>query len=289
MGRYFLYRMHPWSVAELLRPTAPDAVVQSPRRLPDPDWRALLDHGGFPEPFLKREPRFTRRWRALRQTQLTREDLREVAQIQALGALETLTHVLAERSGAQFGVRLQSRTRVDVERRHGPAVGRPARASPPRLPGAALVQECGQSLRKEPKWYLPDWAGIDDAGSRAETMVACHLLKAVEAWTDIGLGDFELRYLRDKLKREVDFVRHSRPEALVSRRGEGLRYSAVAVTRVFPGTDARRPRAAGRTESSVRACRLFRRHGAGCRARTDVPEPVGVVGDSMVRRPRHQT
>ena len=34
--------------------------------------------------------------------------------------------------------------------------------------------------------------------------VACHLLKAVEGWTDLGLGSFELRYLRDKLKREPE-------------------------------------------------------------------------------------
>jgi uncharacterized protein len=32
------------------------------------------------------------------------------------------------------------------------------------------------------------------------------LLKAVEGWTDLGFGQFELRYLRDKQKREVDFV-----------------------------------------------------------------------------------
>jgi uncharacterized protein len=32
------------------------------------------------------------------------------------------------------------------------------------------------------------------------------LLKAIEGWTDLRLGNFELRYLRDKLKREVDFV-----------------------------------------------------------------------------------
>jgi hypothetical protein len=37
-------------------------------------------------------------------------------------------------------------------------------------------------------------------------MVACHLLKAIEAWTDLGFGDFALRYLRDKRKREVDFL-----------------------------------------------------------------------------------
>jgi hypothetical protein len=42
-----------------------------------------------------------------------------------------------------------------------------------------------KSLRKEPRWFL---------------------LKAVEGWTDLGFGDFELRYLRDKQKREVDFL-----------------------------------------------------------------------------------
>ena len=63
-----------------------------------------------------------------------------------------------------------------------------------------------RSLRKEPKWYLRDWSDVRDEGKRAETFVACHLLKAVEGWTDLGLGNFELRYIRDKDKREVDFV-----------------------------------------------------------------------------------
>ena len=63
-----------------------------------------------------------------------------------------------------------------------------------------------RSLRKEPKWYLRDWASIGDMGRRAETFVACHLLKAVEGWNDMGLGTFGLGYLRDKEKREVDFL-----------------------------------------------------------------------------------
>ncbi|MCC6765380.1 MAG: DUF4143 domain-containing protein [Deltaproteobacteria bacterium] len=63
-----------------------------------------------------------------------------------------------------------------------------------------------KSLRKEPKWYATDWSGIADPGQRAETFVACHLLKAVQGWSDLGLGTYELRYLRDKEKREVDFV-----------------------------------------------------------------------------------
>ena len=39
----------------------------------------------------------------------------------------------------------------------------------------------------------------------------------MEGWTDLGLGDFHLGYLRDKEKREVDFilVRDGRPWVLV--------------------------------------------------------------------------
>ena len=49
--------------------------------------------------------------------------------------------------------------------------------------------------------------------TRAETFVGCHLLKAVDGWNDMGLGAFELGYLRDKEKREVDFlvVRDGKP------------------------------------------------------------------------------
>jgi predicted AAA+ superfamily ATPase len=75
----------------------------------------------------------------------------------------------------------------------------------------------GKMLRKEPKWFLRDWSSLADDGDRAETLVACHLLKAVRGWTDLGLGQFALRYLRDKTRREVDFLvtRDRRPWFLV--------------------------------------------------------------------------
>ena len=64
---------------------------------------------------------------------------------------------------------------------------------------------------------MRDWSGIADEGKRAETFIACHLLKAVEGWTDLGLGVFQLGYLRDKQKREVDFLiaRDGKPWILV--------------------------------------------------------------------------
>lgn len=205
MGRYLLYRMHPWSVAECERVTVPDGEIRPPVAIRPEDWEALWTHGGFPEPFLRRDIRFTRRWRSLRQEQLAKEDLREVTRVQDLGAMEILMRILAERSGQQLvysnlagelGVAVDTIRRwVDLlERLHTGFRVRPWFAN------------VAKALRKEPKWFLRDWSGVVDEGARAETLVACHLLKAVEGWTDLGFGDFELRYLRDKQKREVDFL-----------------------------------------------------------------------------------
>lgn len=53
---------------------------------------------------------------------------------------------------------------------------------------------------------IGDWSGLADDRARAETLIAWHWLKAVDGWTDLGFGEFELRYLRDKQKREMDFL-----------------------------------------------------------------------------------
>jgi predicted AAA+ superfamily ATPase len=216
MGRYMLYRMHPWSVGECLRTKIPAGAIHTPAEVAAEDWDALWEHGGFPEPFLRRELRFTRRWRTLRQEQLSREDLREVASIRDLGSIEMLMQLLAEHSGQQLiysNLATEIQVTVDTVRRwidllarmHYGFVVRP------------WFTNVAKALRKEPKWFLRDWSGVVDDGAHAETLVACHLLKAVETWTDLGFGSFELRYLRDKQKREVDFlvVRDRKPWFLV--------------------------------------------------------------------------
>ena len=178
---------------------------QPPAEVATPDWDALWEHGGFPEPFFRRDSRFTRRWRSLRQEQLSREDLREVAQVTDLGTMEALMQLLAERSAQQLvysSLAREIQVSVDTVKRWIDLLAR--------LHYGFMVRpwfaNVAKALRKEPKWFQRDWSGLADDGARAETLVACHLLKAVEGWTDLGYGDFELRYLRDKQKREVDFL-----------------------------------------------------------------------------------
>jgi predicted AAA+ superfamily ATPase len=218
MGRYFLYRMHPFSIAETLTRDLPDVkrIVRPPRKITPANFDALLNHGGYPEPFLKRDTRFSRRWQTLRLEQLVREDIRDLTQIQHIDQLELLVKLLAERSAHQLiygNLASNVRVAIDTARRwvdllvslHLGFLIRP------------WFRNVSRSLRKEPKWFLRDWATIRDAGDKAETFVACHLLKAVDGWNDMGLGKFELGYLRDKEKREVDFVvaREGQPWFLV--------------------------------------------------------------------------
>lgn len=216
MGRYLLYRMHPLSVGESLRTDLPNQEIQPSAEIAASDWNALWEHGGFPEPFYRRDTRFTRRWRSLRQEQLSREDLREVARVTDLGVIETLMQLLGERSAQQLiyaNLAREIQVSVDTVKRWIDLLTR--------LHYGFMVRpwfrNVAKALRKEPKWFQRDWSGVDDEGSRAETFVACHLLKAVEGWTDLGFGDFELRYLRDKEKREVDLlvVRDRKPWFLV--------------------------------------------------------------------------
>ncbi len=206
MGRYFPYRMHPFSVAELLHPSLPPStLVRPPAPLPEEDWQALLAFGGFPEPFTRRSPRFSARWNRLRDEQLLRDDVRDLSRVEDIGQLSVLARLLASRSGTQL---VWSSLAADVKTDEKTAKRWSALLASLYY-GFTVTpwhRNVSSSLRKTPKWYLRDWARVTDPGQRAETLVACHLLKAVEGWTDLGLGDFSLHYLRDKQKREVDFL-----------------------------------------------------------------------------------
>ena len=218
MGRYFLYHMHPFSIAEVVYQELPDpdSIIRDPRPINDDEFAALWNHGGYPEPFLKRDKRFSNRWQNLRLQQLLREDVRDLTQIHQLDQLELLVQQLMNRSSRQLiysNLATDIQVSIDTVRRwvgtlcnlHLGFLVRP------------WFKNVSRSLRKEPKWFLRDWSGIDDPGDKAETFVGCHLLKAIDGWNDMGLGSFQLNYLRDRNQREVDFViiRDGKPWFLV--------------------------------------------------------------------------
>ena len=205
MGRYFLYHMHPFGVAEIARPELEISETHDPRPISDDDWNALWNHGGFPEPFVRRDRRFTLRWRKLRREQLFREDLRDLTRIADITGIRILSELLLARAGNQIVTSSLAREigvaettvkawKSTLEYFHEGFSVRP------------WFRNIENSIRKTPKWYQRDWCEVADEGARFENLVACHLLKAIDMWNDLGLGDYALYYIRNKAKEEVDFL-----------------------------------------------------------------------------------
>jgi predicted AAA+ superfamily ATPase len=226
LGRYHLYHLHPFSLGEILKEDR--VTVLNPKEFwenlahgipPAGATKALRDLEtltGFPEPLFSGSETRLRRWRRAHQTLVLREDLRDLTRIREIGLVETMASLLPERVGSPLSINsLKEDLGVNFTTVQGwlgalerlyylfkirPYAGRLAR-----------------TLRREEKVYLFDFSVIEDLGAKFENIVAIHLHRLCDAWTDWGFGDFALYYVRDREKREVDFLitESRRPYALV--------------------------------------------------------------------------
>jgi len=205
MGRYFLYRVYPLSVAEIARGYYAEDVVSPPSQIDNDLISSLIEFGGFPESFIKQDKRFHNRWQNMRFQQLIREDIMDLAKIQELAQLEVLADLIKYQTGQMVSYSsLSNKVRVnDTTIRRWISTLESFYYCFRLRPWSNNVS---RSLLKEPKIYLMDWSVIEDKGARTENFIACHLYKAVNFWNDAGFGKYDLFFLRDKEKREVDFL-----------------------------------------------------------------------------------
>lgn len=204
-GRYFSYRMHPLSVAELARQAFTEKEVKPPVKISKNAFNNLLRFGGFPEPYIKSNVRFANRWKKSRMDQLLKEDIRDLTRISEIDQIQLLAYLIKLQAGQLVNYsNLAQASMVSIN------TIKSWISSLKKLYYCFEVKpwyrNISKSLIKQPKLYLWDWTNIDDLGAKYENFIASHLLKAVHWWTDIGLGDYQLHYLRDKLHREVDFI-----------------------------------------------------------------------------------
>lgn len=204
LGRYYLYRHHPFSLGEVEGLALRGLFREPPRQKPQ-TLQTLLKFGGFPAPFLSAREESHRKWLRTRRDLLLREDVRDLSRVEDLAALELLTKLLLLRAGGLINHKNLAddlHVSVDTIRRWIKLLENLyyLYTVPP------YSKNIKRALIKMPKVYLWDWSEVSDEGARYENMIASHLLKSVHYWTDKGLGDFALHFIRDKEKREVDFL-----------------------------------------------------------------------------------
>jgi predicted AAA+ superfamily ATPase len=195
MGRYHYWRLHPFTLDEC------------PQKInPEDAFHRLMTVGGFPEPFLDGDEREARRWRRERSERVLREDIRDLEPIRNIQLLGLLLDSLRHRVGGTITI---SNLAGDLE-----ISPKTAKAWIELLERMYLVfavrpytRSLPRAILKPPKVYFFDNADVlGDEGARFENLVATHLLKKIHFIEDHEGYRCELRYLRDKEGREVDFV-----------------------------------------------------------------------------------
>jgi hypothetical protein len=210
-GRYHYYRLHPFSLYELNRVPSKN------------DLDSLMRFGGFPEPFLGQSEKGWKRWQRERLSRVIREDVVSMEQVKEISQLEVLAVLLQEKVASLLSI---NSLREDLSASHE-AVARWVMIFE-NIYYCFRIRPYGSkkinALKKDRKLFLWDWSLCTNQGARFENLVAANLLKYCHFIEDTSGELMDLCYLRDKNKREVDFVvlKNNRPIfAVECKTGEG--------------------------------------------------------------------
>jgi len=196
-GRYFSFRLHPFSVRELCEQQQISAVSALDH---------LLARGGFPEPCLAVDAVQAERWRAQYFTDLVREDVLEFSRVHDINTMRMFVELLRERVGSPLSLA---------------SIARDLAVAPATLKRYLDILQAlfivftvqpwhhnvARALLQSPKVYFFDTGLVQgDAEVRLENAVAGMLLKHVHFLHDSAGRSIGLHYIRTKDGVEVDFA-----------------------------------------------------------------------------------
>ena len=151
----------------------------------------LLRYGPFPEPVLRQNERFCRKWHQDYASLLVRQDLRDISRIVELDKIERLFLILAPKIMAPLSM---ANLAGELEAAHTTVKSWLEQLKRLYLifPISPWAKKISRGLRKERKWYFLDWYYAPEGAARLENMVATYLYRSCLALTDMGYGTYKL-------------------------------------------------------------------------------------------------
>jgi predicted AAA+ superfamily ATPase len=229
VGRYNLFHMLPLSMRELLGFPFVTCFLSKPdpralsgafeKALPmaageslHEAFNDLLHYSPFPEPLIRQNQRFCRKWHQDYISLLVREELRDISRVAELDKIENLVTLLPHRITAPLSM---ANLANELEVAHTTVKSWLHQLKRLYLifPVTPWSKKVPRGLRKEKKWYFLDWYYAPEGPARLENMAATCLYRTCRAMTDMGYGNYQLHYVRTLDKKEIDFliVRENQP------------------------------------------------------------------------------
>ena len=193
-GRFFLHHLFPLSLAELKQIGEPT------------DMNRLIERGGFPEPYLTENSIDAKRWRLQYTDSLIRTDALDFNNLGNIRAIQMIFDLLRQKVGSPISYK---------------SIAEDVQIAPNTVKKYIEILEAiyvifrvtphskniGRSLLKEPKIYFYDTGLVQgDEGTVFENFVANALMKHTFAQIDYAAEPYQLKYLRTKDGREIDFA-----------------------------------------------------------------------------------
>lgn len=216
-GRYFSFKLFPLTLFELTHnknfhefSVPKDGLSFVEAQLSKTAYHqdtmdTLLNYSGFPEPFLRANKMFNKKWHDDYTDRLIREDLRDLTHIRELENIAALMTFIPERIGSPLSL---NSLKEDLAVSHSAI-----RTYIKSLELCYITffvtpysKKISRAVKKEKKCYLYDWSLIKNAAIRFENYLAVELKVLIELWNEIGESKFELFFVRTRDGKETDFL-----------------------------------------------------------------------------------
>jgi uncharacterized protein len=215
-GRYFTFQLFPFILKELnsarSNEISPYQVAEtwiteilSNAPAAEDTLETLLRFSGFPEPYLKQSEAFRRQWERDYLDVVVKEDIGAMTRIVQGENLFDLYGLLTDYIGSPLSIASLS-GQMEISQ---PTIKNYLK----RLEDFYLLfllrpysKNIKRSLLKSPKLYLYNWAIIKNPAAQFENYVAAELWCRIAYWSMQTGADYRLFYVRDKDKRETDFL-----------------------------------------------------------------------------------
>ena len=213
-GRYFTFRLNPVSLNEMIggvfREPPETAEDWIEKRLDFPAYHeesmsALLAFSGFPEPLEIGSDRFHNKWRTDYVDRLIHEDARELTRIQDFEKIAVLMQLLPSKISSPLSINSLT---TDLKTSFA-TVSNYLNVLELlylifRIP--PYSKKIARSITKETKTYFFDWTRNSSLAALFENYIAVEIKTLLELWTDAGIDNFSLHYIRNRDGKETDFI-----------------------------------------------------------------------------------
>lgn len=215
-GRYFLFKLNPLILCEILNKNIKTILPLdnsldyiensiSGKKYEQEMMNKLIDFSGFPEPLLKNDKIFSKKWHNEYLERIIKEDLRDLSSIHQLEKVIELGYLLPSKIASPLSI---NSLREDLELNFNTIknyikylmLTYSIFEIPP------YQKKNSRLVKKEKKVYFYDWTHVNGDAEKFENYVALELKSRVDLWNDTLADEYKMFFLRTRDGKETDFI-----------------------------------------------------------------------------------